>query len=354
MIDDDFLLNDDDEFEEDLSSSALEEDNPFEDDEESSSDRDKRGPKLDSSVYEGRMSSLELEYIKLYDAVSKCEDIKDACTYIVGANPTHTSSSTIGFIIKDMFHLQGHHRMQSTLYTPSGLMSSEEFANAMGESEDEDFNVQYAEEARDLITRFIGYLADRDLSDESISSQRRKKRQIPAFLIFLFSSGMYDLILDCPTLPEYYQKQVKEAFHRINQSKHEVVEELAQEYERLGRPKVGAKVRELGLSWFDKEPAEIKSAAQFRDLEITNDDVETYRQFRGKFTNISRALTLDTISNLIDVAIDPDRGIYEKLKDKTRTEAINDVKEEYKRFVDREDPAKSEIASKVIFKTLRD
>lgn len=350
MIDNDFLLDEDDDLNDGFDASDISSD----DDQEDDSSKEKSGPKLDSSVYEGRMSSLELDYIKLYDTISKSEDIKEACTYIVGANPAHTSSMTIGYIIKDMFQLQGHHRMQSTLYSPTSLMSAEDVATVFGEEEDQDFNAQYAEEARDLITRFIGYLADRDLSDESVNSQRRKRRQIPAFLIFLFSAGMYDLILDCPTLPEYYQNQVKEAFRRINQSKHDVVEELAQEYEKEGRPEVASRVRELGLSWFDKEPAEIKTSAQFRDLNISNDDVETYRKYRGKFTNISRALTLDTISNLIDVAVDPERGIYEKLKDKTRTEAINDVKAEYKRFVDREDPSKSEIASKVIFKTLRD
>lgn len=351
MIDNDFLLDEDDELEDGFDSSGLESED--EEDEDSGS-REKSGPKLDSSVYEGRLSSLELDYIKLYDTISKSEDIKEACTYIVSANPTHTSSMTINFVIKEMFQLQGHHRMQSTLYSPTGLMSSDELAAVTGEEEDLDFNTQYAEEARDLITRFIGYLAGRDLSDESINSQRRKRRQIPAFLIFLFSAGMYDLIMDCPTLPEYYQNQIKEAFKRINQSKHDVVEELAQEYERRGREKVAQRVRDLGLSWFDKEPAEVKAAAQFRDLNITEDDIDTYRMYRGKFTNISKAITLDTISNLIDVAIDPERGIYEKLKDKTRTEAINDVKAEYKRFVDREDPSKSEIASKVIFKTLRE
>lgn len=353
MIDNDFLLDEEDEYEDGLLSGEAEDENPFEgEDEESESSRS--GPKFDSSVYEGKMSTLELDLIKTYDSVIKSEDIKEACTYIVNVNPVHTSSTTVGYIIKEMFQLQGHHRMQNTLYGPSGLLSSEELATALGEEDDDSFNTQYAQEAQDLITRFIGYLADRDLSDESITSQRRKKRQIPAFIIFLFSSGMYDLILDCPTLPDYYQVQVKEAFKRINDSKHEVVRELAEEYNKAGRPRVAERVMELGLSWFDKEPAEIKTSAQFRDLEITEDDVDIYRQYRGKFTNISKAITLDTISNLIDVVIDPEKGIYEKLKDKTRTEAINDVKAEYKRFVDREDPAKSEIASKVIFKTLRE
>ena len=40
------------------------------------------------------------------------------------------------------------------------------------------------------------------------------------------------------------------------------------------------------------------------------------------------------------------------VKDKTRTEAINDVKKEYKKFVETEDPQHSELASKVIFKEL--
>lgn len=351
MIDDDFLLDEEDEFEDGLSGN---EENSFDEDDPDNGEKARSNPRIDSSVYEGKMSTFELDLIKIYDSVSKSLDIKEACSYVVNAIPAHTSSATAAYVIKDMFHLQGHHRMVNTLDSPKGLLSSEELATVLGEEDDDDFNALYAREAQDLITRFIGYLADRDLSEESISSLRRKKRQIPAFIIFLFSSGMYDLIMDCPTLPEYYRNQVKEAFKKINEKKYEVVKELAKKYEEVGRHEVAVRVNELGVSWFDHEPAEIKTNTQYRDLGITNEDVEIYRQYRSKFTNISKALTLETVSGYIDVVVDAENGIYEKLKDKTRTEAINDVKAEYKRFVEREDPSKSEIANKVIFKTLRE
>lgn len=351
MIDDDFLLDENDEYDDGLSSVSFE--SPEEEPEEPQSTT-----RYNAEAYKGKMSTLELELIKMYDEVSKAGDIKEACTTVISAIPIHTAASTVNSVIKEMFHLQGHHRMVNTLNLDDGayrgLLSSEELANVLGEEDDDSFNEQYAREAQDLITRFIDYLANRDLTGESINSLRRKKRQIPAFIIFLFASGMYDLILDCPTLPEYYQKQVKQAFQKISDEKRAVVEELAKKYEEVGREKVAERVRELGTAWFDHEPAEIKINARYKDLNITTDDIEIYRLYRSKFTNISKSLTLEMVSELIEVAIDPEKGVYERLKDKTRTDAVNDVKDEYKKFVEREDPSKSEIARKVIFNTLRE
>ena len=44
--------------------------------------------------------------------------------------------------------------------------------------------------------------------------------------------------------------------------------------------------------------------------------------------------------------------IYEKLKDKTRTDAISDVKQVYKEW-SKENPIDSELASKIIWKDLK-
>ena len=66
---------------------------------------------------------------------------------------------------------------------------------------------------------------------------------------------------------------------------------------------------------------------------LTYDDVVLYREFRSKFTNTSKTITQDTISDLIEVYQDPEAGIYEKLKDKTRSEAISDVKQVWKNWI---------------------
>lgn len=351
MIDDDFLLDENDEYDDGLSSIGI-------DPEEEESDELLPSTKYNAEAYKGKMSSLELDLIKMYDEVLKSADVKEACSTILSAIPHHTSSNTVGNLIKEIFHLQGHHRMVNTLNLDDGayrgLLSSEDIASVLGEEDDDSFNEQYAKEAQELITRFIDYLANRDLSGDSINSIRKKKRQIPAFIIFLFQAGMYDLILDCPTLPEYYQKQVKQAFNKINEEKRTVVEDLAKAYEAAGRTNVAERVRELGTAWFDHEPAEIKTNARYKDLKITAEDVDIYRLYRSRFTNISKSLTLEVVSELIEVAIDPEKGIYERLKDKTRTDAIDEVKDEYRKFVEREDPSKSEIARKVIFNTLRE
>lgn len=173
-------------------------------------------------------------------------------------------------------------------------------------------------------------MATRDISKDSIISKRRKQRQIPAFIIFLFSSGMYDLIVECPTMPEEYATQIKEAMRKILKAKYDIVEELAKKYEEMGRQAVADRVRKLQLSWFNKEPAEIRSSAEYSDLELTYDDVLVYREYRSRFTNTSRAITQDIISDMIEVVIDKEAGVYERLKDKTRSDAISDVKQVYK------------------------
>ena len=318
-------------------------------------DEEDRKSKVDESQYGGKMTKDELWLSTAYDDIvaagkaDKDNAIEDAVTTIVWANPKHTSVNTVGNIIKDLFHKQGHSRMVNSLYTPDSLLRGEDVDSDFRDEDDSGFNKAYAEEARNQIARFIEFLASRDLSKDSIISKRRKQRQIPAFIIFLFSSGMYDLIVECPTMPEEYATQVKEAMRKIMKAKYDIVEDLAKKYEELGRPAVADRVRKLQLSWFNKEPAEIRSAAEYSDLELTYEDVLVYREFRSKFTNTSRAITQDIISDMIEVVIDKDAGVYERLKDKTRSDAISDVKQVYKDW-SKNNPDDSELATKIIWK----
>ena len=199
---------------------------------------------------------------------------------------------------------------------------------------------------------FIGYLASRDLSGDSVTSRRRKQRQIPAFIIFMFSSGIYDFILGCPSMPAEYQDQITFALKKINQAKYDILEEMANKYDEAGRHEVAQKARDMGLSWFYREPAEVRTAAEYRDLNLTADDIAIYREFRPKYTNLTSALTQEVISDYIEVVVDSKKGIYEKLKDKTRSEAINDVKKVFKEWASQYQPENSELAEKLIFNNI--
>lgn len=317
-------------------------------------EEERRG-KANEEQYEGRMTKDEIWLSQAYDDIiasakaNKEGAIEDAATIIVMANPKHTSINTVGNIIKDLFHKQGHSRMVNSLYTPDSPLRGEDVDVDFKEEDDSGFNKKYAEEAREQIARFIEYLATRDLSKDSIISRRRKQRQIPAFIIFLFSSSMYDLIVDCPTMPEEYATQIQEAMRKIMKAKYDIVEDLAKKYEEMGRDKVAERVRKMQLSWFNKEPAEIRTSAEYSDLELTYDDVLVYREYRGRFTNTSRAITQDVISDMIEVVIDKGAGVYERLKDKTRSDAISDVKQVYRDW-SRENPIDSELATKIIWK----
>lgn len=306
-------------------------------------------------IYGSKMTGFESWLSLAYDDIGKYAKagvdgaIEAAATIVVKANPKHTSEKTIGDIVKDLFHKQGHSRMVNTVYTPEGPLRGEDVdIDYLGE-DDSGFNQKFANEAREQIARFIGYLASRDLSKDSTISRRRKQRHIPAFIIFLFSSGMYDLIVGCPTLPEEYATQVTNALETIMKSKYEIVEELAKKYEEMGRQKVADRVRKLQLAWFSKEPAEIRTSSEYSDLNLTYDDVLIYREYRSKFTNTSKTITQDIISDLIEVVVDKDAGIYEKLKDKTRADAISDVKQVYKDW-SKENPIDSDLANKIIWK----
>ena len=353
-LDDDYELNDSEDIEEEAYYQP-----PDEEDEESDGgvgDEEESPPKkVDTSIYQGRLTKTEIELSSSYDDIvnagktNKDSAIEDAATIVVWANPKHTSATTVGNILKELFHKQGHSRMVNSIYTPDSALRGEDVDLDFNMDDDASFNRKFAQEARDQIARFVDYLATRDLSKDSVISRRRKERQLPAFIIFLFSSGMYDLIMNCPTMPKEYADQIERAFERLTKTKYDIVEDLARRYEEMGRQKVADKVRKAGLSWFDKEPAEIRTAAEYADLDLTYDDVIIYREYRAKFMNSSKVITQDVISDLIEVVIDPEAGVYEKLKDKTRAEAIADVKQTYKAWA-KDNPVDSDLATKVIWK----
>lgn len=353
MLEDDYELDDS----EDIEEEGYYQTPDTEDEEESDGEEVEESPpkKVDASIYQGRLTKTEIEFSSSYDDIvnagktNKDNAIEDAATIIVWANPKHTSATTVGNILKELFHKQGHSRMVNSIYTPDSALRSEDVDLDFNMDDDSGFNRKFAQEARDQIARFVDYLATRDLSKDSVISRRRKERQLPAFIIFLFSSGMYDLILNCPTMPKVYAEQIERAFERLTKTKYDIVEDLARRYEEMGRPKVAEKVRKAGLSWFDKEPAEIRTAAEYADLDLTYEDVVIYREYRSRFMNSSKVITQDVISDLIEVVIDPEAGVYEKLKDKTRAEAIADVKQTYKTWA-KDNPLDTDLASKVIWK----
>ena len=355
-MNDDFLLDDEDEElneddyyigeENDEEDEDEDQEEIIDDDEES-----KKGP-----VTSTKLTADEIWLRSAYDdivaagAKLKDDSIQVAAQTIVMANPKHTSTSTVNNIIRDMFQSQGHHRMVNSVYNPETALRGEDIdIDFLGTDDDAGFNKKFSEDAKNQIARFIDYLANRDLSKDSIIMRNKKRRHLPAFLIFLFSSGMYDLVINCPTMPKVYQDQIKRALDKITNSKYDIVEELALAYEKAGRQKVADRVRQMQLAWFTKEPAEIKTALPYRDLELTHDDILIYREYRSKYTNISKSITQDTISDFIEVVVDPEAGIYQKLKDKTRSEAINEVKQIYKNWA-KENPVDSDLANKVIWK----
>lgn len=367
MNDDDFLLDEDDDLE--SQEYVTPEEDVEGDDQDSDSDDESNdsGPQLTEDDYGGKMTRDEIWLSSAYDdivAASKREErvpmgggrafpsnIVDAVRTIIAASPKNTAQMTVENYTKELFQTQGHNRIPASIYAPDQPLRGGDLDEEFGGSDDASFNEEYAKEARAQIARFVKYLADRDLSHDSIVSKRRKQRQLPALIIFLFSSGMYDLILNCETMPEEYQTQIKYAFERIQKQKYNIVEQLAQRYESRGRDAVAARVRKMGVEWFSKEPAEIRNLAAYADLDLDHQDVMDYREFRPKFTNASRTITQDAVADMIEVVIEPNK-IYEKLKDKTRSDAIADVKQVYREW-SKENPLDSELAEKIIWKDLK-
>lgn len=358
MIDNDFFL---DEEEYDDSSQIIGDD--IDPDEDSSEEEEiaedieeletqKSRAKRDAEIYGEKWTANEIALSSFYDDMYKAAKRKDgalemAVAIIIEADPKNTSAVTRNHKTNEALNRQGHSRIVN-FYNPEVSLRGEDIDEELMEDDSSSFNAAYLQEAKERIADFVQYLASRDLSQDSTISRRRKLRQLPAFIIFLFSTGMYDLIVNCETMPPEYASQIKNALEIIQKEKYSIVDELARRYESEGRPKVAERVREMGLSWFEKEPNEIRTTSAYSDLGLTLDDVLIYKEYRGKFTNVSKNITQEFISDLIEVVIDPESMIYEKLKDKTKADAISDVKDVWKRW-DKETSGNSELSTKVIW-----
>jgi len=352
-MDDEYLIDDNEELEEE----GYFQNSPDEDVDEDVGSEEEEDEGLIEEEYGGKLGEQELKFLLGYDdivSIGKRQDdntMLDLLTVLVSANPQHSSQKTINDVVRSILGKTGKNRVTNSVYTPDEPLSGQDVDEDFLGDDTSSFNKEFVEEARNLIAEFVYYLANRDLSKDSVFSRRRKLRQIPALIIFLFSSGLYDLILNCPTMPKEYDDQINNAFQIIMRTKYDIVEALARKYEELGRQKVADRVRKMGLSWFEREPAEIRIVSDYSDLELTYDDVQVYREFRSKFTNTSKTITQDTISDLIEVYQDPEAGIYEKLKDKTRSEAIADVKQVWKKWI-AENAQDSDLAKKIIWKSI--
>lgn len=314
--------------------------------------------KTDQSAYAGgELSSYEVGLLTIYDNIkalsSKPTDweqtIFDIVGQVIAANPASTDKRTIQTQTMEALNMQGKSRILSTAYNPSGLMTSDEVDDEYVKTGRSGTSADLNEDARNQVARFIDYLAKRDLSKDNLSNKKRKRRHIPAFIIFLFNAGMYDLIIDCPTMPDLYKREIDNAFKSITKAKLDQVENLAKKYEENGRPAVADKVREMGISWFEREPMEIRTLAAYRDLELTSKDVMLYKESKNKFNNISRTITQDVASKLI--AVYQEDGTFETLKDKTRQEAVEEVKALFADW-SKSNPIDSEMAQNIIWKKL--
>ena len=253
MEDEDYLLDDDDELVEYYPPVGEDESEDEEGDDggEESSDLDSSDidiDEADSSAYHGKMTSKEVWLSTAYDDIVKVAQkdkdnaIEVAALTVVRANPRHTSAVTAAKIVGELFNRQGHNRIVNSIYTPDTPLMGEDVDEEFLQESDGGFNRHFTDEAREQIAEFVEYLSNRDLSQDSVISRRRKQRQLPAFIIFLFSSGMYDLLINCPTMPEEYAKQISSALREITSKKYDIVEELAKRYEEAGRP--------LSTAWF--------------------------------------------------------------------------------------------------------
>jgi hypothetical protein len=117
-----------------------------------------------------------------------------------------------------------------------------------------------------------------------------------------------------------------------------LLDELIKKYEEAGSNEIAEKVKRLKLRFFDYEPADLRASVEFRDITIKDNDIVIYKSVRNRFINITKSITQETASDLIEVVIDKDAGISEKLKDKVRTQSVDEVKRLFRDFS--EDSAK--------------
>lgn len=281
------------------------------------------------------ITPYEIELSKTYDDIVRSGSLRDVVTYVVAAMPSNSSSVTIGNIVNDIMNSGGRKRVVTNAHISEGLLKSSDIDVLEGEyTTDNDFNNRIEQNNRDLVWRFIEYLASADLSKCNAKGRENKQRRIPAFIIYLFSCGLYGLLINCPTLPKIYKDMVDNALFKLNESKYDLVEELAQKYEEAKRPEVANRVRQLKLVFLDKEPAELANSSEVRDLKLTSDDISIYKSVRNKYVNISKSITQEVASDLIEVVVDEESGITKKLKDKVRGQAITEVKAEFIKFAE--------------------
>ena len=356
MNEDDFFL---DEIDDDLDSSYIvptvgEDDDSSDDGEESGEESSrKRGgssKSTDVSLYENKLSEREIDMQRKYDDIMKLQkdtDIRTTAEIILNANPNNQSTIYIQQILKGIFNAQGHNRMTSGYVQIGQRLNADEVAGILGEDVVEEMDALKSIAARQ-VADFVEYLATMDLSEDSGMAKKRKLRHLPAFIIFLFSSNLYSLITQCPTMPPVYQRQIDRAFDSLNREKTKLVEDLAKAYDEAGRPEVGEAVRNEGIHWFRKEPKEILGIKKYKDLNLGIQDVEIYKKFRTKYNNISTSITQEVISDYIEVVEDEKKGISYKLKDKTRTQAVDDVKRLYIDWA-KENTDNANLASQLVY-----
>ena len=333
-----------------------EDSDPFSLDEDEGKGGEDGSIKLDEDDY-GKFTDFEIKCITAYSNIKavmtsegKKKDLPDSVAIVVDLNPAHTSSITANYVLKEIFGQQAHNRMQNLQYSPDGLITGRQVDDVLETEDSSDFNEKVREKLKEQISRFVEYLANRDLSKDSVVSRKKKQRQLPALIILLLSSGnLYDFAIDCPTMPKVYQRMINLLFNRINKMKADVIEDLAKGYEEAGRQKVADRVREQGIRWFKREPAEIPNISQYKDLNLTQDDINIYKKYRTRWTNLSYSLTQDIVSEYIHAVEDEKKGIERQLKDRVRADAITDVKKLFKEWVANYDKENEDIANNLIF-----
>ena len=357
MNEDDFYLDENDD---DLESSYIvssisdeedgRDDSEDSEDEESASKRRGTAKATDVSLYENKLSERELDMQRRYDDISKLvkdTDIRTTAEIVLSSNPNSQSAIYVQQIMKSLFSAQAHNRMSSGLVQIGQRLNSKEVADELGEDVVEEMD-SLRSLASKQVADFIDYLANMDTSEDSVMSIKRKQRLIPAFIIFLFYANLYSLIIKCPTMPAVYQKQIDRAFDGLNKEKLRLVEDLATAYEDAGRPEVADAVRGDGIHWFRKEPKEILSIKKYKDLNLNLKDVEIYKSFRTRYNNITTSITQDVISKYILVVEDEKKGILRELKDKTRAQAVDDVKRVYLDWA-KENTDNAALASQLVY-----
>lgn len=367
MDDEDFLLDEGEDIEEGYFIPPSEDDADDDLDEEFVDTGKTRRTKAELAEFKGKLTERELDMSNRYTLIKTSDDknlekvvdarmpgnVIDAIRNILASDPINTSAQKIENDIKDVFNLQGHNRIPASIYSPSRRMRGNEMGDDYGNTDDAGFNEELIKEARLQVEEFIGYLASRDLSKDTAMSRKQKQKNIPAFIIFLFNAGMYDLILDCPTMPPEYDRQIKNAFRKLYKRKYDVIEELAQKYEEMGRKELADKVRSWNVRFFVLEPNQILARSSLAYLNITPEEIALYKEYRPKYLNASNSITQETISDMIEVVIDEKAGLREKLKDKTKSKAIEEVKSLYREWC-KNNYGSSELADKIIWNNFTD